>query len=596
MKLDPTSQRFQTQHHGKTRGRSKSQQSRGPKDNFARGEVHSKRTDSVKEFKAQQQRERREKNLRYMDDKAQAHVSGATSFMGTIGTMSLKYPDGRWNLKELAAKALENYGLKTEYPEDVKQQVADIVANANGLPDDAKKPWVRAYRDKPFMSIDNGKLWTEMDPAELAKNPEANVSSRDIDQLQTARRLDNGDIRVTVAVSDIDAYVKKGSPLDKFMDENTSSIYTPDKVFNLVPPELAEDLASLNPREERLATVVEYSVDPDGNIKDEEVFQAIVKSRTKLDYDSVSAWMDGKADASPAMKAQGESLLEDLHLQQQASDWIDKGKTNDLEVDRTETRIVTEDGNAVGFETSKKGPANRIVENFMVSSNTVVSKVLRKKGYPTMERTLKEPEKWDRLQKLAKDNGYTLPNKPDAGALTDYMAYYKQKNPEGYDEMAVSIFKLSGRGMYEATAPDQELVGQFFLGVKNYMQSTASIRRGGDRLTPRLLKAALAGEPSPYSMSELSSFADNLNDKARTLAKAERQATKMVTATMLEDRVGEQFQAVVTGLKGKQKWCRIGNPPVEGSLFTRDNVEVGDKITVTLSKIDVERGFIDFKS
>ncbi|HIB67898.1 MAG TPA: RNB domain-containing ribonuclease [Phycisphaerales bacterium] len=516
--------------------------------------------------------------------------------MGTIGTMSLKYPDGRWNLKELAAKALENYGLKTEYPEDVKQQVADIVANANGLPDDAKKPWVRDYRDKPFMSIDNGKLWTEMDPAELAKNPEANVSSRDIDQLQTARRLDNGDIRVTVAVSDIDAYVKKGSPLDKFMDENTSSIYTPDKVFNLVPPELAEDLASLNPREERLATVVEYSVDPDGNIKDEEVFQAIVKSRTKLDYDSVSAWMDGKADASPAMKAQGESLLEDLHLQQQASDWIDKGKTNDLEVDRTETRIVTEDGNAVGFETSKKGPANRIVENFMVSSNTVVSKFLRKKGYPTMERTLKEPEKWDRLQKLAKDNGYTLPNKPDAGALTDYMAYYKQKNPEGYDEMAVSIFKLSGRGMYEATAPDQELVGQFFLGVKNYMQSTASIRRGGDRLTPRLLKAALAGEPSPYSMSELSSFADNLNDKARTLAKAERQATKMVTATMLEDRVGEQFQAVVTGLKGKQKWCRIGNPPVEGSLFTRDNVEVGDKITVTLSKIDVERGFIDFKS
>ena len=596
MKLDPTSSRFKTQSHGKTRGKSKSHQSRGPQDNFARGTSHSKGSNSVREFKAQQQRERREKNFRYMDDKAQAHVAGATTFMGTIGTMSLKYPDGRWNLKALAAKALDNYGLKTEYPEDVKQQISDIVANASGLPDDAKKPWVRDYRDKPFMSIDNGKLWTEMDQGELAKDPEANVSSRDIDQLQTARRLDNGDIRVTVAVSDIDAYVKKDSPLDKFMDENTSSIYTPDKVFNLVPPELAEDLASLNPREERLATVIEYSVDPDGNIKDEEVFQAIVKSRTKLDYDSVSAWMDGKAEASPAMKAQGEGLLEDLHLQQQASDWIDKGKTNDLEVDRTETRIVTEDGNAVGFETSKKGPANRIVENFMVSSNTVVSKFLRKKGYPTMERTLKEPEKWDRLQKLAKDNGYTLPNKPDAGALTDYMAYYKGKDPEGYDEMAVSIFKLSGRGMYEATAPDQELVGQFFLGVKNYMQSTASIRRGGDRLTPRLLKAALAGEPSPYSMGELSSFADNLNDKARTLSKAERQATKMVTATMLEDRVGEQFKAVVTGVRGKQKWCRIGNPPVEGSLFTRDDVEVGDKLNVTLSKIDVERGFIDFKS
>ncbi|MCA9778884.1 MAG: RNB domain-containing ribonuclease [Candidatus Eremiobacteraeota bacterium] len=600
MQLDPISTRIHTPKMGKAQQK-REPAATGPQDTLSSSPVQSKDTQPLQEFKNQSRQARRESQMRYQDDKAQAHVAGSTSFMGTIGTMSLKYPDGRWDLKALAAKAMESYDLATDYPADVKEQVADIVARTRPepgvyvMPEDAKKPWVKDYRDKPLISIDNGTLWTEMDPEKLAKDPEANVSSRDIDQLQTAKQLDNGDIRITVAVSDVDAFVKKDSPLDKFMDVNTSSVYTPDKVFNLIPPELAEDIVSLNPREERLATVIEYTVTPDGKVKDEDVSQAIVKSRTKLDYDSVSAWMEGKADASPAMKAQGDAMLEDLRLQKLASDWIDKGKTNDLEVDRSESRIVTEDGNAVGVEFSKKGPANGIVENFMVTSNSVVSKFLRSKGYPTLERTLKEPEKWDRLEKLAKDNGFTLPHKPDAGALSEYLAYYKTKDPEGYDEMAVSIFKLSGRGMYEGIGPNEELPGQFFLGVKNYMQSTASIRRGGDRITPRMLKAALSGESSPYSARELTSFADNLNDKAQMLSKAERMATKMAVASMLEDRVGEQFDAVVTGLKGKQKWCRIGNPPVEGSLFTGDNVEVGDKLRVKLSKVNVEKGHIDFQ-
>jgi exoribonuclease R len=600
MNVDPLSSRVQQTRVGKTPKKSK-KGAQGPQDSLVRGQSHTSESGSLDKMKGHSHRSRRERNLRYVDDKTQAHVAGSASYMGTIGVMSLKYPDGRWDLKALAANALTKYRLATDFPQDVKDQVAEIVAKtrpASGvyvMPEDAKKPWVRDYRDKPLMSIDNGKLWTEMDPEELAKDPESNVSSRDIDQLQTAKRLENGDIRVTVAVSDVDAFVKKDSPLDKFMDVNTSSLYTPDKVFNLIPPELAEDIASLNPREERLATVIEYTVTPDGKFKDEDVFQAIVKSRTKLDYDSVSAWMEGKADASPAMKAQGEGLLADLNLQKQASQWIEKGKTNDLEVDRTESRIITENGNAVGIEYSKKGPANGIVENFMVSSNSVVSKFLRSKGYPTLERTLKPPEKWGELKDLAKENGFKLPNKPDAGALSEYLAYYKKKDAEGYDDMAVSIFKLSGRGMYEAIAPTAELPGQFFLGVENYMQSTASIRRGGDRITPRMLKAALAGEPSPYSPGELATFAGNLNDKARVLNKAERMANKMAMATMLEDRIGEKFDAVVTGKSGKKKWCRIGNPPVEGSLFTRDNVKVGDKLRVKLSKVNVEKGFIDFK-
>ena len=276
MQLDPLSTRIHTPKTGKAQPKREATAT-GPQDTLGSSAVHGKDTQPLREFKNQSRQARRESQMRYQDDKAQAHVAGSTTFMGTIGTMSLKYPDGRWDLKALAAKAMESHGLATDYPADVQAQVDEIVARTRPepgvyvMPEDAKQPWVKDYRDKPLISIDNGTLWTEMDPEKLAKDPEANVSSRDIDQLQTAKQLDNGDIRITVAVSDVDAFVKKDSPLDKFMDVNTSSVYTPDKVFNLIPPELAEDIVSLNPREERLATVIEYTVTPDGKIKDEDV-------------------------------------------------------------------------------------------------------------------------------------------------------------------------------------------------------------------------------------------------------------------------------------------------------------------------------------
>jgi exoribonuclease R len=603
--MEPINPRFHRPTVGKTAGKKSQRTSQhdGPQDRLVSSSGRSHEGGDIKGLRDAQRRNRRTENFRHIDNKASAHVAGAGSFMGTIGTMSLKYPDGRWDLKALATSALERNGLETGYPQDVMDQVAEIVARvrpSEGVynhPPDASNPWVRDYTDKPLVSIDNGTLWTEMDPEVLAKDPEANVSSRDIDQLQMAKKLENGDIRVTVAVSDVDAFVPKDSPLDRFMDKNTSSIYTPDKVFNLIPPELAEDIVSLNPREERLATVVEYTVTPDGEIKDGDVFQAIVKSQTKLDYSSVGAWLEGRAEASPAMNAQGPDLLEGLKVQAEASARMEKAQDRKgaLEFDRTETRIITENGNAVGFEESKKNTATELVENFMVNTNSVMSQFLRGKGYPTLERVVTPPEKWDQIQALAKTQGFKLPNKPDAKALSNFLAEAKQKDPEGSGELSISVIKLIGRGVYQAVAPNEETPGHFPLGVKNYMQSTASIRRGGDRISPRMLKAALAGKDSPYTPRELSSFADNLNSKGRNLNKGERLAEKMVAATMLEDKVGERFDAVVTGVKDGRAFCRIGNPPVEGKLNAQGKVEVGDKLSVKLSRLDVEKGWIDFQ-
>lgn len=530
------------------------------------------------------------------------HTAGQGGIAGAIAVANLHYPDGRWDLKALADKAMTDAGLAIDYSAEAKAQTQEIMSRIRPtpgtyvLPEDAKAPWVRDLRHEHFVSVDNGKLWTEMDPAELAQNPEANVTSRDLDQLQGKPvKLPNGDIRMKIAVSDVDAYIKKGTPLDQQMDINGSSVYTPDKIYNLIPKELAEDVISLNPREDRFATIIEFTVAPDGSVKDEDVYQAIVRSRAKLDYASVGAWFDGKAEASPAMKQDNE-ICQSLQLQDEAAQRLKKFRKERgaLDFESNEIKILTENGSAVGFEKGLKNRATELVENCMVTSNEVMSRFLHRHGMPSLERTVVPPEKWDEIVALAGEYGARLPKQPDGKALANFLSGRKQADPDSYQDLSFSVIKLIGRGEYQAVGPNEAPPGHFGLGSRNYSQCTASIRRGGDRIQARMLKAALAGKPCPYTPQELGKFALNVTDKESLTKKVERQIEKSVVATMLLDRIGEQFDGVVSGSKGDRVWVRISNPPIEGSLMGAGKVKVGDRFRVELKQVNVEKGFIDF--
>ena len=158
------------------------------------------------------------------------------------------------------------------------------------------------------------------------------------------------------------------------------------------------------------------------------------------------------------------------------------------------------------------------------------------------------------------------------------------------------MIKLLGSGEYIAEVPGDTPPGHFGLAVKDYAHSTAPNRRYTDLITQRLLKAAIAGRAAPYSYAELDVLAKHFTEEEDAANKVERQVGKSAAALLLESRIGEQFDAIVTGASDKGTWARLLTIPVEGKVVHGfEGVDVGDRIRVQLISINVERGFIDFK-
>jgi exoribonuclease-2 len=152
-----------------------------------------------------------------------------------------------------------------------------------------------------------------------------------------------------------------------------------------------------------------------------------------------------------------------------------------------------------------------------------------------------------------------------------------------------------GRGEYELLPAGGEATGHFGLAVKDYTHSTAPNRRFPDLITQRLLKAALEAQALPYGVAELGELAAHCTEREDAVNKVERQVRKSAAALLLCRRIGEKFDAIVTGASAKGTWVRLFQPPIEGRLERGfQGLDVGDRVRVKLVYTDFEKGFIDF--
>jgi VacB/RNase II family 3'-5' exoribonuclease len=431
-----------------------------------------------------------------------------------------------------------------------------------------------------------GLLWASID----------NDDSRDLDQLSVAEPLAGGTVKIFVAVADVDATVKEGSAIDGHARTNTTSVYTAAEIFPMLPEKLSTDLTSLGEGQERLAIVMEMAVGADGAVGQSDVYRAVVRNRAKLAYDSVAAWLDGTTPAPPAVMAVP-GLDEQLRVQDRAAQAmrVRRHERGALSLETLEARAVFDGDVLADLRPNDTNRAKQLIEDFMIAANGVTVRYLEQKGFPSLRRVLRSPDRWDRIVKLAADLGERLPSEPSAVALDEFLTKRRRADPARFPDVSLSVVKLLGSGEYAVQLPGERRDGHFGLAAKDYTHSTAPNRRYPDLATQRLLKAAIAGQPPPYGEEELTALARHCTEQEDDAAKVERQVRKSAAAMLLASRIGERFDAIVTGASDKGTWVRIFQPPVEGKLQRGfQGLDVGDKVRVELVHTDVERGFIDF--
>ena len=430
-------------------------------------------------------------------------------------------------------------------------------------------------------------LWASID----------NDDSRDLDQLTVAEAQSGGTVKIRVAVADVDALVKKGSAIDEHARHNTTSVYTAAKIFPMLPEKLSTDFTSLNFDAERLAVVVEMAIGADGSLQGSNIYRARVCNHAKLAYNSVADWLEGKGSI-PEGIASVAGLAENLRLQDQVAQDLKNLRQahGALSLETIEAKPIFDGDQIRDLEVEQKNRAKAIIEDFMIAANGVTARYLAASNFPSIRRVVRTPKRWDRIVELAQEHSFRLPDLPDSVALNEFLVKEKAAHPLQFPDLSLAVIKLLGAGEYVAELPGDTPPGHFGLAVKDYAHSTAPNRRYTDLVTQRLLKAAIAGRATPYSYAELDVLAKHLTEEEDAANKVERQVSKSAAALLLESRIGEQFEAMVTGAAAKGTWVRLLTMPVEGRVVQGfEGVDVGDRVRVQLIAVDVERGYIDFR-
>jgi VacB/RNase II family 3'-5' exoribonuclease len=430
-------------------------------------------------------------------------------------------------------------------------------------------------------------LWASID----------NDDSRDLDQLTVAEAMPGDRTKILVAVADVDSIVKDGSAIDRHARHNTTSVYTAAAIFPMIPEYLSTNLTSLNLNEDRLSMVIEMVIGVDGSLQDSDIYRVLVRNRAKLAYDSVAAWLEGRGQV-PESVAAVEGLDENLRLQDKVAQSLKnlRHAHGALSFETVEAKPVFDGDRIRELAVEQKNRAKEIIEDFMIAANGATARFLSSKQFPSIRRVVRTPKRWERIVEIADEHGYGLPSAPDAKALEDFLTRGKAADPVRFPDLSLSIIKLLGPGEYVAELPGHASPGHFGLAVRDYNHSTAPNRRYPDLVTQRLLKAAIRSNPVPYSIDELEALAEHCTAEEDAANKVERQVAKSAAAMLMESRIGERFDAIVTGSSPKGTWARLLHPPIEGRLMIASGgVDVGHRIRVQLTHADVERGFVDFK-
>jgi len=465
-------------------------------------------------------------------------------------------------------------GFEPAFPPQVQQELEELKAHP---PRVEPTPNIRDLRNLLWSSIDND-------------------TSRDLDQAEVAERLPDGETKVLVAIADVDTFVSKSSAIDAHAAKETTTVYAGVRNFPMLPEQLSTHTSSLLETEDKLSIVIEFVVGGDGPVHSSNVYRAIIRNKAQLSYNAVGAWLENKSGA-PDKVAASTDLQSQLKLQDEVAQTLknERYRHGALNIETIEVRPVVLNDKVVDVVKQEKNRATELIEDFMIAANEVVARMLETNNVSSIRRVVKTPERWGRIVELAAKQGEQLPVEPDSKALNEFLIKRKAADPDHFADLSLAVIKLMGPGEYVLERPGDPEQGHFGLAVLDYTHSTAPNRRFADLVTQRLIKAVLANQLAPYSDDELAAIALNCTLKEDAARKVEREMSKRIAAVAMSSRIGETFDAIVTGVTSHGTFVRVLKPAVEGLLAQgQQGADVGDQVRVKLTRTDIQRGYIDF--
>src|SRR5579862_3308105 len=324
-----------------------------------------------------------------------------------------------FDLVASASAEMVREGFNPEFPEGTDAQIAHIRSTSGSM----------IHGDARDM---RALLWSSID----------NDTSRDLDQIEVAERVDGG-IRVMVGIADVSAAVMKGTPIDQHAAEQTQTVYTAVRNFSMLPMELSTDMTSLNENEDRAAHVVEFVVDAEGKFGQTSIYRAIVRNKAQLAYSHVGTWLEGSAGPDAKVAASAE-LQAQLKLQDEAARALrgQRVRQGALEFSRAEADPVVVDGKVQSIATVFHNRASDLIEELMIASNETMAKMLRAAKRSCIRRVVRSPERWARIVQLVRRHGTELPAEPDSGALNAFLQAQREADSVHYPDLSLAIVKL----------------------------------------------------------------------------------------------------------------------------------------------------------
>jgi exoribonuclease-2 len=476
--------------------------------------------------------------------------------------------NGQGEFQERARKILIEAGFEPDFSSAIEEELQGISCPIT-FPEG-----VRDLRHLPWSSIDNS-------------------DSRDLDQVEYVERGEGSLIRLMIGIADVASCVEKGGPIDLRAFQNTVSIYTAAKTFPMLPEALSTDGTSLLSGQDRLGMVIDMLVQEDGEVTDSVVYHAWIRNHARFSYEQLGNHLKRTSELS----LEDADFAAQLDLQYETAQrlMLLRQRTGALTFSSYEPVPVRRGDELIDLKIIPHNAARDLIESFMIAANVATANFLKRHGWPIIERVVHAPKRWDRIREIAGGYGFELPEEPHPKPLADFLADRRTKDREGFNELSLSIVKLLGAGEYVVEMPDGPQTSHFGLALDDYSHSTAPNRRFADLVLQRLLLALLRKSSSPYTNGELTEIATHCTEREHAARKVERRMRKVAAAFLVRNRIGEVFDAIVTGATWKGVFVRVKHPAIEGKVVRGEiGMDVGQRVRVRLLSVDIDRCFIDF--